>query len=95
MAQAALAPAQASAKPASPHRHKTITPAPVALLDEELHAYEISYGGVDVFVFTAHTEDHRYLTLIAQPDIYGAPHILLQSVAGPTAPGPDAGDALH
>ncbi|HXB61587.1 MAG TPA: hypothetical protein VNU94_01895, partial [Acidobacteriaceae bacterium] len=84
MAQAALAPASLLAKPATSHRHKTATPAPIALLEEELYAYEISYGGVDVFVFTAHTEDHRYVTLIAQPDIYGTPHILLQSVAGST-----------
>jgi hypothetical protein len=79
-----LAPAQTPAKLVSAHRHKTAAPAPIALLNEELHAYEISYGGVDVFVFSAQTEDHRYVTLIAQPDIYGALHILLRSIAGPT-----------
>lgn len=56
--------------------------APIELLDEELHAYEISYGGVDVFVFTARTAAEQYVTLIAQPDIYGAPRVLVQSVAG-------------
>ncbi len=85
MARAALAPAQTPAKPAaaSAHRRKPAAPPPIMLLDEQLHAYEISYGGVDVFVFTANTEDHRHLTLIAQPDIYGTPQVLLRSVAGP------------
>jgi hypothetical protein len=93
MARAALAPVPvpASTYPAhtaaaSARRHKV--PAPIELLDEELHAYEISYGGVDVFVFSAHTADDdtvkRYVTLIAQPDIYGVPHVLLQSVSGAT-----------
>jgi hypothetical protein len=83
MAQAALAPAPAKPAPASVHKHRTVTHAPIALLEEELHAYEISYGGVDVYVFTAQTEDHRYVTLIVQPDIYGTLQILLRSVAGP------------
>jgi hypothetical protein len=90
LARSALAPAQAAhpvhSAAAPAHRRKAA--APLELLDEELHAYEISYGGVDVFVFSAHTagEDttKRYVTLIAQPDIYGVPHVLLQSVSGAT-----------
>jgi len=90
MARVALAPTPAAhpahTAPTSARRRKA--PAPIELLDEELHAYEISYGGVDVFVFSAHTAGDdtvkRYVTLIAQPDIYGAPHVLLQSVSGAT-----------
>jgi hypothetical protein len=63
---------------------KPVPPTPLALLDEQLHAYEISYGGSNVFVFTAHTAgegpDLHYVTLLAQPDIYGELHLLLQSV---------------
>jgi hypothetical protein len=83
LARAAVVPATAvqPVRTASARRRKA---APVELLNEELHAYEISYGGVDVFVFTARTATEQYVTLIAQLDIYGVPHVLLQSVAGAT-----------
>jgi hypothetical protein len=92
MARAALpaAPPPAPAKPAAHSTHtrtrKAVPPAPepVALLDEQLHAYEISYGGVNVFIFSAHTAGKgaalHYVTLLAQPDIYGEPQLLLKSV---------------
>jgi hypothetical protein len=75
LARTALAPAHTL------HARKS---APLTLLNEGLHAYEISYGGVAVFVFTASTVDHRHVTLLAQADIYDALHVLLQSVAGAT-----------
>jgi hypothetical protein len=69
-------------------RKPPVPPTPIALLDEELYAYEISYGGVNVYVFTAHTAGEgdalHYVTLLAQPDIYGEPHLLLQSVTDAT-----------
>ncbi|HEY0307990.1 MAG TPA: hypothetical protein VGB94_07505 [Acidobacteriaceae bacterium] len=89
MARAAL-PAPAPPPPVKPVAHTRARkpvpppPAPIALLDEQFHAYEISYGGVNVFVFTAHTAgegaDLHYVTLLAQPDIYGEPQLLLKSV---------------
>lgn len=89
MARAAL-PAPTAPPPAKPlprtaaRTRKPVPPPPLTLLNEELHAYEISYGGADVFVFTAHTAGEgaelHYVTLLAQPDIYGELHLLLQSV---------------
>jgi len=89
LARAALPQPTAPAAPAHTrtHAHKPAPPLPITLLGEELHAYEISYGGVNVFVFSAHTGEGATLqnvTLIAQLDIYGAPHILLQSITGAT-----------
>jgi hypothetical protein len=84
MARSALAPEPAAHPVHAAAARRRKAPATIELLEEELHAYEISYGGVDVFVFSARTEDQRYVTLIAQPDIYGAPHVLLQSVSGAT-----------
>jgi hypothetical protein len=87
LARTALAPATSHAirtAPVTAHKRKAAAPAPAALLDENLRAFEISYGGVDVFVFAARTEDHRYVTLLAQTDIYGVPHLLLQHIAGAT-----------
>ncbi len=89
LARAALAPAALPVKPmrtapVSARKHKTPSSPPVELLDEELHGYEISYGGATVFVFMAHVGNEdtgvRYVTLLAQPDIYGTLHLLLQSV---------------
>ncbi len=92
LARAALSKSPVPAAPPASHTHtaharKAATPPPIVLLDEQLHAYEISYGGVDVFIFTAHTGEGPTLqsvTLLAQPDIYGALHVLLQSVTGAT-----------
>jgi len=87
LARAALPQPPAPASITHTRTHKPAPPPPIALLGEELHAYEISYGGVNVFVFSAHTGEGATLqnvTLIAQLDIYGAPHILLQSVTGAT-----------
>jgi len=72
---------------ASKHHHSeplAPQPPPIALLDEDLRAFEISYGGVDVFVFSARTIGENavehYVTLVAAPDIYNKTQILLQSV---------------
>jgi len=84
MARSELAPAPAMPAHTKARTRKAVPPPTIELLDEELHAYEISYGGVDVFVFTARTGGEgaalQYVTLIAQPDIYGALHLLLHSV---------------
>jgi len=49
---------------------KSAAPAPVALLDEELRGFVLSYGGAPTFVYTAHTDGTgsalRYVTIIAQ-----------------------------
>ncbi len=45
------------------------------LLDEELKAYTLSYGGAPTYVYSAHTAgvgaDLRYVTVVAQADVNG------------------------
>lgn len=57
------------------------------LRDEKFNAYELSYSGGATLVLTASSGTgaaERDVTIIAQPDFYGVPHVLLQSVADPT-----------
>ncbi|MHB1700839.1 MAG: hypothetical protein ACYCSN_12070 [Acidobacteriaceae bacterium] len=89
---AKAASAKAAAQPAtaasgSKARHKAASPAAPpqpALLDEEFHAYELSYDGGLTLVLTAHTAGTgsalKYVTVVAVVDIYGQPQVVLQSV---------------
>ncbi len=56
----------------------------VALLDEQLHGYTLSYGGAATYVFTAHTAGTgnalRYVTMVAQANDLGELKPALQSV---------------
>ena len=75
--------ARKSAKPAPP---------PAALVDEQLRVFELSYGSGATLVLTARTEvpetngsasnptRQKFVTLIAQPDLYGNLLVLLKSV---------------
>jgi hypothetical protein len=60
------------------------TPPPVPLLDEELKAYTLSYGGAATYVYTAHTAGTgaslRYVTIVAQADGLGELKPAIQSV---------------
>jgi hypothetical protein len=71
-------PASRSHRPATPP-----PPAPVALLDEELKGYMLSYGGAATYVYTAHTAgtgaDLRYVTVVAQADALGELKPAMQS----------------
>jgi hypothetical protein len=71
-------PASRSRRPATPP-----PPAPVALLDEELKGYILSYGGAATYVYTAHTAgtgaDLRYVTVVAQADAMGELKPAMQS----------------
>jgi hypothetical protein len=55
----------------------------VALLDEELKGYTLSYGGAATYVYTAHTAgtgaDLRYVTVVAQADAMGELKPAMQS----------------
>jgi hypothetical protein len=59
-------------------------PAAPDLSDEQLHTYELSYGGGATLVFSAAMKEPdgstKYLTLIAKPDFYGNPQVLLKHV---------------
>lgn len=64
--------------------HAKRVPSVVALLDEQLKGYELSYGGAATYVFMAHTagtgDALRYVTVVAQADDLGELKPALQSV---------------
>jgi hypothetical protein len=67
------------------HRSARPTPpAPVELMDEQFHVFELAYGSGATLVLTAHTEgpaaQQKFVTLIAQPDLYGNILVLFKSV---------------
>ncbi len=69
---------RAKAKPAPP------PPPPPPLTDEQFRVFELAYGSGATLVLTAHTEgplvQEKFVTLIAQPDLYGSLLILFKSV---------------
>lgn len=70
--------AHAKARPAPP-------PPPAPLLDEQFRVFELAYGAGATMVLSAHTggplEQQKYVTLIAQPDLYGSLLVLFKNVA--------------
>jgi len=71
--------ARKTAKPAAP------PPPPVELEDEHFRVFELTYGSGATMVLTARTGDkpaeQKYVTLIAQPDLYGNVRVVFKSVA--------------
>jgi hypothetical protein len=69
---------KARSKPAPP-------PPPAPLVDEQFRVFELAYGSGATLVMTAHTEgpaEHqKFVTLIAQPDLYGSLLVLFKSVS--------------
>ena len=82
----AAAPARAVAKVTTTTPRRTAAPAAasVALMDEELKAYTLSYGGAATYVYSAHTAGTgsalRYVTIVAQADGLGELKPAIQSV---------------
>ncbi len=89
------APVHASAPPAHSSRTttagtvrktaKTASPAPPAPLeDERFHVFELAYGAGATMVLSANSggsPDHqKFVTIVAQPDLYGKVRVLLKSV---------------
>jgi hypothetical protein len=68
------------AKPAPP----LPPPEPVPLEGEQFRVFELAYGSGATMVLAAHTEGpfagQKFVTLIAQPDLYGNVQVLLKSV---------------
>ena len=70
----------------STRAHRTAKPAPppIALMDEELKAYTLSYGGDPTYIYSAHTAGTgaalRYVTIVAQSDSLGQFKPAIQSV---------------
>ncbi|MGD0903163.1 MAG: hypothetical protein ABR924_09505 [Terracidiphilus sp.] len=59
-------------------------PPPAALEDEQFRVFELAYGAGATMVLTAHTGGpfalQKFVTLIAQPDLYGNVLVLLKNV---------------
>jgi hypothetical protein len=68
---------KAHAKPVPP-------PEPPPLLDEKFRVFELAYGSGATMVLSARTDgppaQRKFVTLIAQPDLYGNPLVLLKNV---------------
>jgi hypothetical protein len=72
--------ARKSAKPATPPP----APPPPPLLDEQFRVFELAYGSGATLVLSAHTDgpaaQQKFVTLVAQPDLYGNVLVLLKNV---------------
>ena len=59
-------------------------PAPAPLVDEEYRVFELAYGSGATLVLSAHTNgpvgQRKFVTMIAQPDLYGSLLVLFKSV---------------
>ena len=67
-----------AARPRPKSTRAATKPAPAqqqSLVDEQVKAYTLSYGGAPTYIFTAHTAgtgpDLRYVTIVAQADVNG------------------------
>jgi hypothetical protein len=76
-------PAASATHRASSAAKKLATPA-VTLIDVKFSAFELTYSGGATLVLTARTTEDdataHYVTVIAQPDIYGVPQVLFTQV---------------
>ena len=65
------------------HKAASVPTGPL-LTDVEMHAFELTYSGGSTLVLSARTtgdeNQAKYVTVIAQPDIYGTPEVLLTYV---------------
>ncbi|HKN21373.1 MAG TPA: hypothetical protein VJX73_08150 [Terracidiphilus sp.] len=88
-----LNPPPAPAKPAPKTKttttaHKPKQPAPppqpAPLLDEQFRVFELAYGSGATMVLSAHTSGtgapEKFVTLVAQPDLYGNVAVLIKNV---------------
>jgi hypothetical protein len=80
-------PAPASKKSTTTHSKAKPAPAlppPAPLLVEQFRVFELAYGSGATMVLSAHTagtgEQEKFVTLIAQPDLYGNVAVLFKSV---------------
>jgi hypothetical protein len=70
-------PARRSSKPVTP-----LAPAP--LLDEQFRVFQLAYDAGATLVLSAHTDGsgatEKFVTLVAQPDLYGGVVVLVKNV---------------
>jgi hypothetical protein len=75
-----------AAKTTASHKTKLALPPPppAPLLDEQFRVFELAYGSGATMVLSAHTDgagaQQKFITLIAQPDLYGSIVVLVKNV---------------
>jgi len=78
-----------AAKPKTAATHRTAKPAlpppaPAPLLDEQFRVFELAYSSGATMVLSAHTggsgAEQKFVTLVAQPDLYGGVAVLVKNV---------------
>ncbi|MFP5276203.1 MAG: hypothetical protein ACLGPM_03730 [Acidobacteriota bacterium] len=81
---AAPAPASKSKRSSRTRKAAAPPPPPVPLEDEQFRVLELTYGSGATMVFSAHTKGagaaEKFITLIAQPDLYGGVMVLYKNV---------------
>jgi hypothetical protein len=80
-------PAQTAPAPKKASTHKTrpaAPPPPAPLLDEQYRVFALTYGSGATLVLSAHTAgtgaQEKFVTLVAQPDLYGNVKVLFKCV---------------
>jgi hypothetical protein len=72
--------ATSTRKPTKP----ALPPPPIPLSGEQFRVFELAYGSGATLVLTAHTDgpvaQQKFVTIVAQPDLYGNVLVLLKSV---------------
>jgi len=79
------APKPTSKSATAGHRAKPVTPlAPAPLLVEQFRVFQLAYDAGATLVLSAHTDgtgaNEKFVTLIAQPDLYGGVAVLFKNV---------------
>lgn len=96
LARSALGLDAAPATPAKPatrttaaHKSARPVPPPAPLLVEQFRVYQLAYDGGATLVLSAHTAgtgvQEKFVTLIAQPDLYGGIVVLAKNVTDATS----------
>jgi hypothetical protein len=74
----------ATARPSARKSTKAAPPPPAPLEGEQFRVFELAYGSGATLVFSAHTSgpatQQKFVTLVAQPDLYGNVLVLLKNV---------------
>ncbi len=76
--------AKPTAKAASAHKSPRPAAPPAPLLVEQFRVFELAYGSGATMVLSAHTAgtgaNEKFITLIAQPDLYGGVNVLVKNI---------------
>jgi len=84
-APSASAPKRVGTRKAAKPALAPVPPPPAPLVDEQFRVFELAYGSGATLVLSAHTDgplpQQKFVTLVAQPDLYGNVLLLVKSVA--------------